>query len=57
MAAPIASIRTRPRRAKGLTAEQHGEFLAIVGMANQTNALVNGMQIPVDPAFRVEERP
>ncbi|MGH1591531.1 carboxymuconolactone decarboxylase family protein [Methylobacterium phyllosphaerae] len=42
-------------RTKGLTAEQHGEFLAVVGMANQTNALVNGMQIPIDPAFTVEE--
>ena len=41
--------------AKGLTAEQHGEFLAVVGMANQTNALVNGMQIPVDSAFKVGE--
>ena len=46
---------TAAARAKGLTPEQHGEFLAIVGMANQTNALVNGMQIPVDPAFKVEE--
>ncbi|MDH2309408.1 carboxymuconolactone decarboxylase family protein [Methylobacterium brachiatum] len=41
--------------AKGLTQEQHGEFLAVVGMANQTNALVNGMQIPVDAAFKVGE--
>ena len=48
---------TAAARAKGLTAEQHGEFLAIVGMANQTNALVNGMQIPVDPAFAVEQGP
>ncbi|MGU3417491.1 carboxymuconolactone decarboxylase family protein [Methylobacterium sp. D54C] len=48
---------TAAARAKGLTEAQHGEFLAVVGMANQTNALVNGMQIPVDPAFRVEEDP
>jgi AhpD family alkylhydroperoxidase len=48
---------TAAARTKGLTAAQHGEFLAVVGMANQTNALVNGMQIPVDPAFRVEEGP
>ena len=48
---------TAAARAKGLTSAQHGEFLAVVGMANQTNALVNGMQIPVDPAFRVEEGP
>lgn len=42
---------TAAARAKGLTPEQHGEFLAVVGMANQTNALVNGMQIPIDPVF------
>jgi AhpD family alkylhydroperoxidase len=48
---------TAAARAKGLTAAQHGEFLAVVGMANQTNALVNGLQIPVDPAFKVEEGP
>lgn len=48
---------TAAARAKGLTDAQHGEFLAVVSMANQTNALVNGMQIPVDPAFRVEEGP
>ncbi|SFI25405.1 carboxymuconolactone decarboxylase family protein [Methylobacterium brachiatum] len=46
---------TAAASAKGLTPEQHGEFLAVVGMANQTNALVNGMQIPVDPAFKVGE--
>ena len=44
-------------RTKGLTAAQHGEFLAVVGMANQTNALVNGLQIPIDSAFRVEDTP
>ncbi|WP_345822028.1 carboxymuconolactone decarboxylase family protein [Methylobacterium fujisawaense] len=48
---------TAAARAKGLTDAQHGEVLAVVGMANQTNALVNGMQIPVDPAFRVEKGP
>lgn len=45
---------TAAARAKGLTDAQHGEFLAVVGMAAQTNALVNGMQLPVDAAFRVE---
>ncbi len=47
---------TAAARGKGLTAEQHGEFLAVVGMANQTNALVNGLQLPVDPEFQVEAR-
>jgi len=28
------------------------ELMAIVGMANQTNALANGFQIEVDEAFR-----
>ncbi|WP_267421522.1 carboxymuconolactone decarboxylase family protein [Methylobacterium sp. GC_Met_2] len=48
---------TAAARAKGLTPAQHGEFLSVVGMANQTNALVNGMQIPVDAAFKVGEGP
>jgi AhpD family alkylhydroperoxidase len=47
---------TAAARAKGMTEAQHGELLAVVGMANQTNALVNGMQVPVDAAFRVEEQ-
>ena len=29
-------------------------FLAVVGMASQTNALVTGLQLPVDAAFLVE---
>ena len=45
---------TAAARAKGLTPEQHGEFLAVVGMANQTNALVNGMQLPVDATFLID---
>ncbi|MDQ0471767.1 carboxymuconolactone decarboxylase family protein [Labrys wisconsinensis] len=44
---------TAAARAKGLTDAQHGEFLAVVGMASQTNALVTAMQIPVDPEFQV----
>ena len=44
---------TAAARAKGLTDPQLGEMLAVVGMANQTNALVTGMQIPVDKEFLV----
>lgn len=40
-------------RAKGLTDQQHAEFLAVVGMAAETNALANALQIPVDPEFNV----
>lgn len=44
---------TAAARQKGMTDAQYGQLLAIVGMANQTNALVTAMQIPVDDAFRV----
>lgn len=37
--------------AKGMTPEQHGELLAVIGMANETNALVNSLRVPVDEAF------
>lgn len=37
--------------AKGMTPEQHGELLAVIGLANHTNALVNGLRVPVDEAF------
>jgi len=45
---------TAAARAKGLTEEQHGEFLAVVGMASETNALANALQIPVDAEFTVQ---
>jgi len=43
---------TAGARSKGMTDEQHGELLAVVGMANETNALANGFAVPVDDAFR-----
>ncbi|MEG9434217.1 carboxymuconolactone decarboxylase family protein [Terriglobus sp. ADX1] len=42
---------TAAARAKGLTEEQHAEFLAVVSMAAHTNSLANALQIPVDPEF------
>ena len=36
---------------KGMTPEQHAELLAVIGMANETNALVNGLRVPVDEAL------
>ena len=42
---------TAAARAKGLTDEQHAEFLAILRMAAETNTLANALQIPVDPEF------
>ncbi|MCY1707154.1 carboxymuconolactone decarboxylase family protein [Pannonibacter sp. SL95] len=42
---------TAAARAKGMTFEQHGELLAIVGLAGKTNHLATALQVPVDPAF------
>jgi AhpD family alkylhydroperoxidase len=41
-------------RKKGMTDEQLAELLAVVGMANETNALATGYGVPVDDAFRRE---
>lgn len=43
---------TAAARAKGMTDQMLLEVLAVVGMANETNRLVNGLQVPVDEAFR-----
>lgn len=43
---------TAAARAKGMTPEMYGELLAVVGMASQTNALANGMKVPVDDMFK-----
>jgi AhpD family alkylhydroperoxidase len=45
---------TAAARAKGLTEQQHAEFLAVVGMAAETNALATALQIPVDSEYLVE---
>jgi AhpD family alkylhydroperoxidase len=39
-------------RAKGMTDEMLGEVLAVAAMANQTNRLANGYQVPVDEQFK-----
>lgn len=39
-------------RAKGMTEEMFGELMAVIGMANQTNALASGFRVPVDEQFR-----
>src|ERR1700709_2048145 len=44
---------TAAARAKGLTDDQYGELLAVMGMASETNALANAMQIPVDPEYSI----
>jgi AhpD family alkylhydroperoxidase len=44
---------TAAARAKGMTVEQHGELLAVIAMAAQTNALATAMGVEVDERFRV----
>jgi AhpD family alkylhydroperoxidase len=43
---------TASARKKGMSEEQLAELLAVVGMANETNALAAGYRVPVDDAFR-----
>lgn len=38
-------------RKAGMTPEMWGELTAIIGMANETNRLVNAYRVPVDPQF------
>ena len=47
----IASHSAAARRA-GASEEQLAELLAVVGMANETNALATGYRVPVDAAFQ-----
>ena len=44
---------TAAARAKGMTDEQYGELLAVIGLAHHTNGLVSTLQLEVDEAFRV----
>jgi AhpD family alkylhydroperoxidase len=43
---------TAAARAKGMTLQQHGELMAVIGMANQTNALAVATQVEVDDVFK-----
>ncbi|RAP39837.1 alkylhydroperoxidase [Rhodovulum viride] len=48
-----AHSHTAGARAKGMTEAQYQDFLAVIGLASQTNALVTALQVPVDPEFEV----
>ena len=43
---------TASARAKGMTDAMFMELMAVVGLANETNRLANGLRFPVDEAFR-----
>ncbi|KGM32087.1 carboxymuconolactone decarboxylase family protein [Inquilinus limosus] len=47
----IASHSVAARKA-GMTDAMLGELMAVVGMANETNRLATGLQVPIDEAFR-----
>jgi AhpD family alkylhydroperoxidase len=42
---------TAAARKKGMTDEMHSELLALIGVANQTNALLNALNLEVDKPF------
>ena len=46
---------TASARAKGMTDAQFMELLAVVGIANNTNRLVNGLRPPIDVQFEPHE--
>jgi AhpD family alkylhydroperoxidase len=43
---------TAAARKQGMTDAMLMELMAVVGLANQTNRLANGLRPPVDPQFR-----
>jgi AhpD family alkylhydroperoxidase len=42
---------TAAAKAKGMTPEMHGELLAVIAMASQTNALATALQVETDAVF------
>ena len=43
---------TAAARKAGMSEAMFGELMAVVGMANETNRLANGYQVPVDEALK-----
>jgi len=43
---------TAAAKAKGMTEAMHGELLAVLGMAAETNRLAESLRVPIDEAFR-----
>lgn len=42
---------TAAAKAKGMTEAMHGELLAVIAMAAETNRLAEALRVPVDEAF------
>ena len=47
-----AHSHTAAARAKGMTDAMHAELLDVLALAAQTNALAEGLRVPVDGAFK-----
>ena len=45
---------TASARNKGMSEEMFGELMAVIGMANETNALAIGYQVKIDEQFKAE---
>jgi len=43
---------TASARKKGMSEAMFMELMAVVGLANETNRLANGLRFPVDPQFK-----
>lgn len=43
---------TASARSKGMSEAMFMELMAVVGLANETNRLANGLRVPVDPRFK-----
>ena len=43
---------TASARKAGMTDEMLGELMAVIGLANQTNALAMGYRVEIDEQFR-----
>jgi AhpD family alkylhydroperoxidase len=44
---------TASARKQGMTDQMFAELMAVVGMANETNRLASGYQVPIDDKFAV----
>ena len=42
---------TAAARARGMTEAMHGELLAVLGMAAETNRLAEALRVPIDPGL------
>ena len=49
-----AHSHTAAARAKGMTDAMYADLMRVIGTASKTNALLNGLQVPVDEVFEAD---